>query len=178
MNMVFFQSVRLLLLGKIKGCDPRGARKAAAVTRPTKGEGGFTLVETMMAAGTLAIVAGASISALTLLNNRAAVERNQSAAKELCQQAIEQALALPFDPPTTVPSIFGTWPPPATTASEPVQLYVQKEDESTSVVQGTRTNSVAFANSSTNLIQFTTNVTYRYRGKQYSYEMYTLRAPR
>jgi prepilin-type N-terminal cleavage/methylation domain-containing protein len=171
----------MLLFGK-HASHPRVAlRVPGKVARRGKGKDGVTLVELLIAAAALALVSGVAISGLTMLNTRAAIERNQSSAKELCQQAIEQALALPFDPPTTVPAIFGgTWPPSVSgtsTAPENVQLYVQKENENTVIVQGTRTNTVALADSTTNLIQFTTRVDYSYRGKNYKYEMYTLRAP-
>ncbi len=73
-----------------------------------------------------------------------------------------------------------------TASAEPVQVYLQ-QDGTANTVPGTRTTSVALSSltdsstgntgASLKVVMFTATVTYTYRGKSYSYSMYTLRAP-
>ena len=74
-----------------------------------------------------------------------------------------------------------------TTSNESVQVYVQ-QDGTTATVTGTRTTTVtltslsdglstATAPPSLKVVSFTVNVAYTFRGKSYSYSMYTLRSP-
>ena len=164
------------------------------------GEGAFTLVEMLVAFGVLALTMVGLFSSFTFLNGYAAVSRNQSSAKALCQQRIEQVLSLPFHPPLTVPVSDGfyllgqasnwtaasgpyTNSSPASftgpaagiqTSSETVSIYVA-QDGTTVQVPGTRTTTVACTNTALNLAQFTVRVAYVYRSKSYSYAMYVLR---
>lgn len=166
------------------------------------GEQGFTLVEMMVALTILAMTIVGMMSAFTLLNRFAWNSRNQSSAKALCQQRIEQALALPFHPPAILSSIDGfyllgqaanwttaaapyTLGSPASftggaggvqTSTENVSVYVE-QNGTTVTVPGVRTTTVACSDTTLDLAQFTVQVAYTYRGKSYSYSMFTLRSP-
>lgn len=164
--------------------------------RSRRGTAGMTLVEIMVALGILALTTVGGISAFTFLNSHAANNRNQSSAKQLCQERIEQALTLPFNPPASLPtvtnsmgntySLLGTtanWSTGATalatgitTSTETVNVYVQ-QDGLSAVVPGTRTTTVTCAAPTTNnpLAQFTVQVTYTYRGRTHTSNMTVLR---
>ena len=76
--------------------------------------------------------------------------------------------------------------PLVTSTGEKVQVYVQ-QNGTTITVPGTRTSQISLASltdastgnssASLNLITFTVTVNYTFRGKSYSYSMYTLRGP-
>lgn len=156
----------------------------------------MTLVEVMIALSILALTTVGGISAFTLLNNYASNNRNQNSAKQLCQERIEQALILPFNPPSQLPtvtapsgttySLLGTaanWSTGSaglsngvTTSTEPVNVYIQ-QDGLSAVVPGTRTTTVSCATpSATNVLaKFTVRVDYTYRSRPYSYAMNVLR---
>ncbi len=124
------------------------------------------------------VAVGSAISFLASTNRLAEVNRNMNGAETLCQERIAQVVAASFSPPNIVPSYFGTWPAPASdtvTATETVQLYT--DVNGTNRVPATRTTLVSLVSASTNLTRVTARVTYVYRGKNYLYETYTLRAP-
>ena len=90
---------------------------------------------------------------------------------------------------TSVYNSSGTYTgtsPLVTTTAESVRVYVQ-QDGATNTVPGVRTTSVSLSslidastgNSSTSLgvMTFTVTVNYTFRGKSYTYSMYTLRGP-
>ena len=181
---------------------------------------GLTLIEIMISLGVLAVTSVGGVSAFILLNRWASNERNLTAAKELCQERIEQAQTLPYSPATVTPLVVGqtvngvaaknykilgvankdTNNPDGLsanydsnglltstfTSTEPVNIYLRQEN-GTNVVAGTRTTTVALPTTLTDftpglgngtqlgMVQFTVVVTYNYRGKDYSYSMYTLR---
>lgn len=65
----------------------------------------MTIIELMVAAGVLVITSVGGYSGFLLLNRQAANMRNMSMARALCQERIEQALTLPFDPTASTPSL-------------------------------------------------------------------------
>ena len=90
---------------------------------------------------------------------------------------------------TTVYNTSGTYTgssPLVTTAAESVRVYVQ-QNGTTNTVLGTRTTSVSLSSlidastgnsaASLGVMTFTVTVNYTYRGKSYTYSMYTLRSP-
>ena len=95
-------------------------------------------------------------------------------------------------PGPSVPSVYNTTTGVYTGSSpltpnnpEPVRVYVQ-QDGVTNTVIGTRTTTVSLAPlvdtsgsglGSLKVMSFTVTVNYTYRGKSYSYSMYTLRSP-
>ena len=95
-------------------------------------------------------------------------------------------------PGAKVPSVYNTTTgvytgsnPLTPNVPEPVRVYVQ-QDGVTNTVIGTRTTTVSLASlvdgsgsglGSLGVMSFTVTVNYTYRGKPYSYSMYTLRSP-
>ena len=72
-----------------------------------RGQRGLTLVEIMISLGVLAVTSVGGVSAFLLLNRYAAVNRCEVAAKELCQERIDQAQTMIFTPVTNTPIITG-----------------------------------------------------------------------
>ena len=68
---------------------------------------GLTLVEVMISFGVLALTSVGGVSAFLLLNRYAASARSITAAKELCQERIEQAQTMVFVPTSNTPSVTG-----------------------------------------------------------------------
>ena len=130
-----------------------------------------------MATAMLAIVSASAVYGLTRANWSAAAERNRSAARGFCQERIEEALSATFNPPRYVPATFGTWPistSETVSSTDTVTLYSEPGAAAQNVVTGTRTCRVALQG--TELVRFTARVTWKYRNRDYSYEMCTLRA--
>jgi len=167
---------------------------------------GFTLVEAMFAMGVLIFVAAASITGLSRANQFAAVQRNQSAAKALCQERVEQALKMPFNPPSVLPSvndingtalnILGTpgqvwppatgtvWPNPTAgreTSRESIALGnavpLYRDENDNAVILATRVTTMERVDATLTVVRFTARVEYTYRGQTYSCEVYTMRSP-
>lgn len=80
---------------------PPPPRAGSARTR------GFTLVETMISLGVLVVVVAGSMYSFMVLNRYAGNLRNLSAAKELCQERIEQVSTSSFSPPSVTPLVPG-----------------------------------------------------------------------
>ena len=68
---------------------------------------GLTLVEIMISLGILALTSVGGVSAFLLLNRYASNNRSVTAAKELCQERIEQAQTMVYVPTTNTPSVAG-----------------------------------------------------------------------
>lgn len=68
---------------------------------------GLTLVEIMISLGVLVTTSVGGVSAFILLNRWASNERNLTAAKELCQERVEQAQTMTYVPNKTTPSVTG-----------------------------------------------------------------------
>lgn len=148
----------------------------------SRGVAGFTLVEMLIAAGILCMVAIASTQAMIISNRWAAATRMKTNARAVVQRNIDQALAVPFSS-TQVPAIL------ATTAStgavydddgngdNKVDVVVQ-DSGGTAVVPGTLTRIVtAVANSeNADIRRVTFRVAYIFRGRPHTYEMETLRS--
>ncbi len=160
----------------------------------------MTLVETVVALGLLVICGISGFYAFMQLNRYAARERNISSAKALCQERIEQALTMRFQPPTSLPTVIGqdnitsynilgtsTYYTPAgvyfgaESFAEPVTVYVQQDGSTNSAIPGVRTTTVTPApltdTSSTSLgmVQFAVTVAYTVNGENRTYNMYTMR---
>ena len=86
---------------------------AAACRRPDarRRVRGLTLVEVIISIGILALTSMGGVSGFFLLNRYAANLRNMSLARALCQERIEQAQALLFQPTKgTVPAVASADP--------------------------------------------------------------------
>ena len=144
---------------------------AAALERRTRTQRGLTLVEIMISLGILALTSVGGVSAFLLLNRYAADSRSIVAAKELCQERIEQAQTIAYVPTSNTPSVSGqavngtasgpfkilgnayTDASPnydingqltsatLTTSTEPVNIYL-KQETGTNVIAGTRTTTI------------------------------------
>jgi type II secretory pathway pseudopilin PulG len=140
---------------------------------------GFSLVDILASILVVGICVGSAIASMASVNRYAEVNRSLNYAVALCQERIAHTVASPFNPPTTVPSFFGTtWPVSGTetvTSTEIIQLYT--DVNGSSPVTGTRTTLVSLANATLNLVRVTTRISYTYRGKDYVCETYTLRSP-
>ena len=74
----------------------------ALCRRPGFGKAGITLIEVLVSICILALTSCGGVAAFTMLNRYASTLRNTSSAKALCQERIEQAMSLPFNPPSTI----------------------------------------------------------------------------
>jgi type II secretory pathway pseudopilin PulG len=139
---------------------------------------GVSLLETMFAVLVVGVAAGAIGGSMLQLNDFAARQRNQSNARNLCQECIEKALTSPYSPDTGIVSadLGGSWPINTAPKSEQVTVYLGK-DSSTVSVPATRTTTLAMADASLKLLRVTVQVAYTFRGRNYTYQMGTLRAP-
>jgi prepilin-type N-terminal cleavage/methylation domain-containing protein len=147
----------------------------------SRGVAGFTLVEMLIAAGILCMVAIASTQAMVVSNRWAAATRMRTNARAVVQRNIDQALAVPFSS-TQVPTILAITSSTGAVYEDDgngdnkVDVVVQ--DSSGSVlVQGMLTRIVtAVANSeNADIRRVTFRVAYLFRGRPYTYEMETLR---
>ena len=148
----------------------------------------FTLVELLVSISIIGLIAGSSIYAMLDSNRFAASDRVRTAAKTACQEKIDQALTTPYSPPDALPTLFttgGSIPAPSgspdqgtqTIPTETIALYVDQDDTTRTVVQGTRTTRVSLSDSILGLVRVWVRVDYSFRGKAYAYEMYVVRAP-
>ena len=107
---------------------------------------GLTLVEVMISLGILALTSVGGVSAFVLLNRYASNSRNVTAAKELCQERIEQALALPYNPLKNTPSLAGQTVNGAATGPYNI-LGIAYADASGNALPGANYNSNGVLNS-------------------------------
>lgn len=149
------------------------------------------MVELLMTITLISLVAAGSIYAMLDSNRFAAVDRVRTAAKTACQERIDQAMTTPYIPPDLVPTLFslsGTILGPNGTPDTGnvistelgISLYTDQEQsggQDVKVVQGTRTTRVSLSDSTLGLVRIWVRVDYKFRGKDYSYEMYAVRAP-
>lgn len=128
---------------------------------------GFALMDVMAGLAVIAMVAGASLWALSQANRMAATNRNLTAAKAVAQSRIDEALSVSYRPPTTIPSVLAT----GTTTTN---ITVVPE---TPTITGTMATTVAVTDATLNIRRVTVTVNYTYRSKAYSVALTTARAP-
>ena len=143
------------------------------------------------------------VSGFLLLNRYATDNRDRNAAKELCQERLEQMLVLPFNPKAgVVPTVVGqdgvtyyllgkttnydaannyTGGANLQTSSEAVTVSLQPNGTATAAtpVTGTRTTTISTASSTTAglcLVQVSVTVTWVVRGTSNTYTLYALRS--
>ena len=143
----------------------------------------FSLVEVMAAIGILGITAAVSIVALNQMNNRAFLSRCQTGASTVAQNQIDLILSeMPFNPQKsqTPPSLTLGTQSQGTSSAPSVPIYT---DPVTGVVavRGWMTTTVADTNTtlsgvSLQIYRATVTVNYKFRGKDYSVAMSTLRS--
>jgi type II secretory pathway pseudopilin PulG len=137
---------------------------------------GFTLVETLAAACLLGLAAAAFLWGLTMIQTHSTVNRLYTQAETICQNQIDRVLTNgPYNPAN------GQTPTELTNQTATVDISTAPGNP----VSGTMTTTVADtllkypANTGTdlNIKQARVVVAYKFRGKDYSVEMNTMRAP-
>jgi type II secretory pathway pseudopilin PulG len=146
---------------------------------PTR-EQAFTLVEVVTATVLIALMAATVIWGLNMLHHRATVNRLYTQAQTICQNRIDQILtAGPFNPSSTPAAI----PDELKTTQAPLTVAVSTAPGNP--VSGTMTTTITdttlkypdATGTLLNIKQARVIVAYNFRGKPYSVEMNTLRAP-
>ena len=136
----------------------------------------FTLAEALVAAGLLAIAGAAVLWGLTMLQKHATINRLYTQAETLCQNQIDRVLTNgPYNPAN------GQTPTELTNQTATVQISAAPENP----VSGTMTTTVADTGlkypagtgTDLNIKQAKVVVAYTFRGKAYSVELNTMRAP-
>ncbi len=142
---------------------------------------GFTIVQTVIAMGVIAISGAAAMMALVQLNNKAAAMRTLNNARAVVQRNIDTALAVSFSAsqqPTilAVTSAAGVVHDDDAGGDNLVTLFTPKTGTG-GTLKGTLTRIVtAQANSdSADIRRITFRIDYTVRGRPYSYAMTTLR---
>jgi len=148
-----------------------------------KSEGSFTLVETLVGVGMLALLGAGSFWTMNAMNVYATGARLQSEAIAKAEQQIDAILTKgPFDP-TATPQLIPTALTPGTTTQNGVLIYKDPVTGQTTVT-GTMTTMVAdtalsgtVGTTATNLNiwKATVTVAWNFRGKDYSVSLDTLR---
>lgn len=137
---------------------------------------GLTLVEVMVAAAMIGIVASTTFFAMIQMNQNAAISRLYTGAMTAGQNQIDLLLTdAPFNPQKNqVPTELA----PAASSKSTVTIY--QDPSSGTVVSGTQSTSIAALNPTYNgnalyEYQATVTITYSYRNHNYSVVMSTLR---
>jgi type II secretory pathway pseudopilin PulG len=147
------------------------------------GHAGFTLVETLIGIGMLALLGAGSFWTMNAMNVYATGARLHSEAIAKAEQQIDAILTKgPFDP-TANPPVVPTVLTPGTTTQNGVLIYkdpvtsqVTVTGTMTTVVADTGlTGTVGTAATALNLWQATVTVSWTFRGKNYSVSLDTIR---
>jgi hypothetical protein len=148
-----------------------------------KGAAGILLVELIVAMGILALVLMSSITGLLAANRQAAAYRALTAARMVVERNIETALALTWDG-QNVPAILATTAAAGSVYDEDgggdglVNIMVQNNAGTNLLIKGTLTRIVVAETNpqNANIRRVTFKLAYKFRGKDYSVSMTTLRA--
>jgi type II secretory pathway pseudopilin PulG len=150
---------------------------------PIRGNGAFTLVETLIAIGMLALLGAGSFWTMNGMNVYATSARLYSEAIAKAEQQVDAVLTKgPFDP-TANPQLIPTVLTPGTTTQNGVLIYkdpvtnqVTVTGTMTTVVTDTGlTGTVGSTSTNLNIWQATVTVTWTFRGKNYSVSLDTMR---
>jgi Tfp pilus assembly protein PilV len=143
--------------------------------------GGFALVEVMIGAILIGLVAVASMQALGVMNRNASSYRVMTNARAIVQRNIDNALSVTAST-TSIPAILAT----TSAGGRPYDddgggagvTVVLQGTAGTQLVQGTLTHIVtAVANAdSADIRRITFRLDYTLRGRPYSYQLSTMRA--
>jgi len=140
-------------------------------------QGGFTMVEAVVAIALVGIGVSSTVAALTQMNNFASVSRNATGAYAVVMNQIDKIQSdTPFNPQKgEVPAELTL----GTSATPNVSIY--KDSATNTIVSGTMTTTVTDDSTSWNGVSITryratVAVTYRYLNRNYSFTMNTIRA--
>jgi type II secretory pathway pseudopilin PulG len=144
----------------------------------------FTIVEIVVAAGLLAIVAAASIGTLIRMNNNAALSRLQTSATTVAQERIDHILEDgPFNlRKNQIPTVLEEGTKNVGTVSNPtIPIYTDPETNQV-IVYGWMTSTVtestrAYGPWDIKVRNAEVVVGYQFRGKSYSVRLSTVRSP-
>jgi type II secretory pathway pseudopilin PulG len=142
-----------------------------------KSEAGFTLAELTASAAILGLAGAAVLWGLTMLQTHATINRLYTQAQTLCQNQIDRVLTNgPYNP------ALNQTPPELTNQTATVQVSTAPGNP----VSGTMTTTVVDASglkypagtgTDLKIKQAKVVVAYKFRGKDYSVELNTMRAP-
>lgn len=133
----------------------------------------FTLVEVIVAVGVLVISAVTVTQALLKLNRHAAIVRVMNAAKAEALSRIQQVSQCAYAPealPPVIPSILVTG-----TTTQAVNLGASTTGLGN--IPGTATWTVASIGGGSKILSVRCTITYKYFGKNLSYELFTYKSP-
>lgn len=141
----------------------------------------FTLAEVMVALGLFGITATAAVSAMLKMNNNAALSRLQTGASTVVQNQIDLALSdSPFNPQKNqIPPALTVGTASLGSATNPT-VAVYTDPKTGYNVFGWMTTTVAntgttYNGNSLNIYRITVSVFYKFKGRQYTVSMGTLR---
>lgn len=142
---------------------------------------GYTLVEVLIAAGVLCLVAIASTQAMTISNRWAAENRMRTNARAVVQRNIDRALGVPFSA-SQIPAILALTSAAGQVYDDDgngdglVEVVVQ-DAAGPVLVPGTLTRTVTATPNTENadIRRVTFRVNYQFRGRLHTYQMETLR---
>lgn len=140
----------------------------------------FTMPELMVSLAIFGIMAGVTLASLTSMNNRASLSRCQTGASTVAMNQIDLILSMmPFNPqknqiPDELKDVRLTTD--GTEANPTVPIYTDPATN-TVLIRGWIDRSIKEVPNSNGLVQATIRVSYKYRGKKYFVEMYTMRSP-
>lgn len=142
----------------------------------------FTLAEVMVALGIFGITAAASVAALLRMNNNAALSRLQTGASTVAQNQIDLCLSdSPFNPQKSqVPPALTVGTTNTGTAADPT-IAVYTDPKTGMKVMGWMATEVQNTNTVVGtqplyIYRVTVTVNYKFKGRDYSVRMSTLRA--
>lgn len=153
----------------------------------------FTLVEIIVALAMLAVFAVTSTACLSNFNTRAAVNRNAEAARAIVEDRIAQTLALPYDatnspalltPTATGSDLDGDGVSDGVLLAQNIPVVVTRDQLQSTVVAGALFHSVTAIGTTppytfrqaSDLLQVSYTLRYTFRGRNYYYRAFTLKA--
>jgi prepilin-type N-terminal cleavage/methylation domain-containing protein len=134
---------------------------------------GFTLVEVMVATALLALTAITATQALLHLNRQAALSRVSNAAKAEALSRIQQVSQCAYNPDALLPVI----PSILTIGTTTAQIDLGSTLTDLGSIPGTATWTVSSVSGSSNTRSVRSTITYKYLGRNLSYELFTYKSP-
>lgn len=141
----------------------------------------FTLAEVMVGLGLFGITAAAAVSGMLHMNNNAALSRLQTGASTVAQNQIDLCLSdSPFNPQKSQVPPALTLGSTSTGSSSNPTVAVYTDPKTGMQVKGWMVTEVAntgttYNGNNLNIYSITVTVNYRFRGRNYSVKMGTMR---
>ncbi len=147
--------------------------------RSQRGAAAFTLVEVMVAAALLALVCLSATQVLLRLNRQAAVVRVINAAKAEALSRVQQISQCAYAPYADTPVVPALLKPGTTTTAIDLGGAASATDNAPTDlghIPGTATWVVTSVGSA-GIVSVRCTITYNYLGRDFSYELFTYKAP-